>query len=424
MAGLAVVAAGVEEGHLVQQAVRRRRQVVHGGHEAVLGADVGQRFNVQVAGQLQPPVAAPRPEAAGKPLVGVAHLQVRGVEVPGLAGIKGQRDRIVGEVGLVERLDAHRARYVGAVHHPQEALPFQGVGGRQEQRRHVRPARIGFGRRRGEVGQVACGGGQQAHRHDVALRLHPQPPLARAVAQRAGEAGGVAAFQFRRRERPRLSGGHLSGHRRRAGLPGIVRSGDADPRRIRARVDQPKVAFLPVVAAGVEERHPVRAVVHRRCGVVHGGHEPVGGAHVGERLDVQVARQGEPPVALAGPDAFGQTLARVAALQVPGVQVDRLRGPDGQGDGGGRRPGVVRRFNANLAILSRVVDHPQEALPAGVFGNTQKQPNALRFRGRIGGALARRKRCSEQSQRGEQRCPPMDETRRRSRTCRLVPDHA
>ena len=114
---------------------------------------------------------------------------------------------------------------------------------------------------------------------------------------------------------------------------------------------------------------------------MHGGHKAVVGAHVGERLDVQCAGQGQPPVAPARPEPLGEALAGVAALQVPGVQVDGLHGADLKVRRPGGGAGVVHRLNAHGPCLAGMVDHAQEALPTGGLGGAKEQPDALRLEG-------------------------------------------
>ena len=56
--------------------VGRRHDVMHRRKEAVLGADVGKRFDVEIAIKRQPPVTLARPRTPRQVLGWVARLQV------------------------------------------------------------------------------------------------------------------------------------------------------------------------------------------------------------------------------------------------------------------------------------------------------------------------------------------------------------
>ena len=164
-------------------------------------------------------------------------------------------------------------------------------------------------------------------------------------------------------EGPRGAGGN--GHpnlaaRRRAA---IVYAGDRDFRCLLARVHEPQPTDLVGVATRVEDRHPVVAVHVRRYDIVHRREKPVlRRADVGQHLDVQIARQRQPPVAVAGPGSLGQALLRVALLHILRVEMNRLIRVDVQRDRAETRSGVVDRLDADLARPRRVVDDPHEAL--------------------------------------------------------------
>ena len=202
---------------------------------------------------------------------------------------------------------------------------------------------------RGEIGQVAgVAAAQQAHHQERLVRGHVQPPLAAPVAQRA-----VHALAGLQRAGGEGSRGPRAQHRGRAAARRsavVVYPADGCGCRLRTQIDHAQEARLPPVAARVERGHavhPARWLHH----VVHGGEEAVGGAHVGERLEIEgfdlkvlgVKRRGElqPPVARAVANAFGQALGGVAVLQVPRVEVDGLAGVDGQRHRAVAHAGVV-----------------------------------------------------------------------------------
>ena len=96
--------------------------------------------------------------------------------------------------------------------------------------------------------------------------------------------------------------------------------------------------------------------------VVHARQEPVGGADVGEHLELQGRANAKAPVPGARPDAGGEPLVRIAVLEVVGVEVRGLVRPDVNGDGDGRHPGVVDPFDAHRARGGGVIDDANEAL--------------------------------------------------------------
>ena len=169
-------------------------EIVHAGHEPVGGADVAKHLDVQVAAQLQAPCSSPLADAGGEPLVGVAQLEVVGVEVHGFTAVHRQGDRAMRYARVVERGDLHGAATGTPIDHPREPL-LGGVGCRREQRHSVN-ALVILGRSSGDVGQMAGGALHQAHHLDRIVRLDGQPPLALAVAKRPGKALGIPAFEL------------------------------------------------------------------------------------------------------------------------------------------------------------------------------------------------------------------------------------
>ena len=58
--------------------------------------------------------------------------------------------------------------------------------------------------------------------------------------------------------------------------------------------------------------------------MVHTREEAVRRLHIGQRRDIEIGDQFEPPVALTVTGAGPDTLLRVSRLEVVGIEVDRL----------------------------------------------------------------------------------------------------
>ena len=118
----------------------------------------------------------------------------------------------------------------------------------------------------------------------------------------------------------------------------------------------------------------------RQRHIVHAGQETVPGADVAQHLDIERARELQPPVPLARPDALRQTLARVARLQGLGVEVLRLSHTDGQRHWTGVLTRVVPGVDAHLPIVVGTVDDPHKALVSVLprpARRRRKQPDAM-----------------------------------------------
>ena len=100
-------------------------------------------------------------------------------------------------------------------------------------------------------------------------RRHLPLPVAQGALQAV-----AAGLQIRRRQRPDRVGIKRQRHRGRARLARIVGARHRDLDRVRAGVDEPQEARLAEVAGGVEEVHPVLAILNGRQRV-HAGHEPI-----------------------------------------------------------------------------------------------------------------------------------------------------
>ena len=108
-------------------------EVEHAGQHAVPGADVRKHLDVQSAFEPEAPVALHRRAGgAGQSLLGIALFEVIRVEVDGLVGRDGQRQRWGLPPGVVDGVDSHLAIGHGTVDDPHEALAV-GIRCRQHQ---------------------------------------------------------------------------------------------------------------------------------------------------------------------------------------------------------------------------------------------------------------------------------------------------
>ena len=154
-------------------------------------------------------------------------------------------------------------------------------------------------------------------------------------------------------------------------------------------VDHAQAADLVPIARGIEETHVVthrvvgasRPVASRdelaRHHVVDAGQEAVRGADVGQGLDVERGVELQAPVADAVAEAAGEPLARVAVLEVPGVEVRRGAGGDGEGDGAEASAGVVDGADAYEAGVVGAVDDPDESHQPGTVAGGDDQGEAV-----------------------------------------------
>ena len=153
---LVEIAARVERGDVVR-GVRDERDVMHWRYETRPAAHKGKRFNHQAAVAAvdgEPPIAAPRADAARQPLVRVALLQVVRVEVDDAVRRHRDRYRRRAVARVVHGPHLHRPARVRVVDDAREAL-LQRVGRSLEQRDVVRFGEDG----RGEDRQTAEHGG-------------------------------------------------------------------------------------------------------------------------------------------------------------------------------------------------------------------------------------------------------------------------
>ena len=296
----------------------------------------------------------------------------------GFPRIQVQGDGAEPPPGIVDGVNADRAGRLRVVGDAREAL-LRRVGGGYEQRDALVGA-VG-----GQVGQVAGGAFQQIHHLNGSIGGDAQPPLAGAVAKPPAQAG-AARFKFLSRE-----GAGFPGRQSQIDIPGggrpcaaVVHACNRNLGAAAVGVDEAQLAHLVAVAAGVENRRQVQNfglgsfAGHQ---IVHAGQEPVRGADIGQRFNVQVGFQLQPPIPLAAAGAAGQSLGRVARLQVIGVEVRRGFGAQGKPDRPGPPAGVVDRKDAHRAGFAGAVDDANEAL-LHLVGRRHEQRDLMRGRQR------------------------------------------
>ena len=261
----------------------------------------------------------------------------------GCVGIDVEGDRAVVPFGVVERLDANLAAFIGVIDDPHEALPF--VPCRGKERHGVNVVGEVAGRRR-QVRQVAGRTFEQAHHLDGLLGHDVESPLAGAVAEtlplvRRG-------FQLLGVERPRRAGGNRDPHIGFGNDAAVVDASDRDLRVRHAEVDDAQATSLIGVAGRIEGGNAVNAILGCHD-VVHGRQEPVGRAHVRQHLDIEVAFERQPPIAETRSGGAGQPLRRVAEFEIARIEMHRLSGADGQGDRTVGVAGIVYGVDADFA---------------------------------------------------------------------------
>ena len=164
-------------------------------------------------------------------------------------------------------------------------------------------------------------------------------------------------------------GGDRAGSSRRHGElhrafgPGavIVRTFDLHLRVAISGVDQPQPALLRHVLAGIEYRDVVVPRFNLRDDIVDARHEAVSSADEGERQDVEIGLELEPPVALTVADSARESLVRIPRFEVLGIEVPARVRTDGEGDCCGLIAVVVDGEDLHLAGLIRAVDDPNES---------------------------------------------------------------
>ena len=231
----------------------------------------------------------------------------------------------------------------------------------------------GVGGHGGEVGSVSGRAVQQAHRENWLVRRYLQAPLALAGAQTAG-------FELASGKRGRGTW-YDSGDDVLVSLtPFVVDATNGDSSRLLARVDQPQLAHLALVAAGIEDGDVMRAVALRRQ-VVQASEEAIAGAHVREHLHIELGDQGQPPGTFGrSANAAGEALLGIAIVQVLGIEVARLACAKRQRDRPAPYAGVVERLDTDLASDIADVDHADEALPrVRLIGRAEQRHDMASF---------------------------------------------
>ena len=189
----------------------------------------------------------------------------------------------------------------------------------------------------------------------------------------------VAGLELPRTEHARLAPGQHEADRssRRRYAP-IVDGGDRDPGFSRARIDQAQSALLPVVAAGIEDRHAVMPCRFFRHHVVHAGEEAVAGADVRQRLEVQGRLQLQAPVAVAVPNPARQSLRSVSSLQITGVEMHRRLRGQRDGDRPEALARVVDGVDAHRPRAIGSIDDSYEPLLDGVGSRRHQRDDVWR----------------------------------------------
>ena len=263
----------------------------------------------------------------------------------------------------LEHLPGRQLRFARRRRHPEvRPPPRRGIDHLRARRRSRRtPAAR-------HVRQHAPGSPHQTQHVDLAIRLQTQPPAPAARAQRS-EHPRFAFRKRRRRQRPR-------GPRRKRQLhrasrrPRVVRARQPNLRRLPARVQQPNLAGLAPQQRFVA--HPALRLHSRRA--AQRRQRTRRRVHVRQHLDVRLARQLQPPVALARARAPRQTLLRVALLKVRRVELPRRFSCQRQLQPLVRAVRRVERIDPDLRRIRRTVHHPnQPATPLSVRRRRQQR---------------------------------------------------
>ena len=222
---------------------------------------------------------------------------------------------------------------------------------------------------------MAGGGGHQVHHLDGPVGGNEQGRLAAVDGVQAAVDVAGAALEIRRRHPGRTPCRYRQGDLA-AGLAVVVATaGDRHVHLVVARIDQAQPTLLSVVPRRIEDGNAVADGGFGRD-VVHAGQKAIlPGADVRQRLDVEfAAEEQKAPVAFTLSHALGQTLARVAVLEVVGIEVHRLVGADGQLRGTVLRSGIVEPVDAHRTPDFGVVDDPDETLSlVGIRGRHEQR---------------------------------------------------
>ena len=196
----------------------------------------------------------------------------------------------------------------------------------------------------------------------------PTPSPRRPLSPLAPDSSSSAAIE---RASP---GGETQMHRAaRWRLSRVVATRYGDVDSIVGGIDQAQTAHLLVVAAGVEERNVLtdRGFAHD---LVHGSHEPVRGPpDVRQSLDVEFARNQQPPISFPVAQPSRQPLPGIAGFQIARVEVRGTALPEGKRDRSVRFPAVVDSVNPCGPGRVRVIDEPRESFQLLAGGREQRE---------------------------------------------------
>ena len=91
--------------------------------------------------------------------------------------------------------------------------------------------------------------------------------------------------------------------------------------------------------------------------------EPGGRVNVGERLDVQLGFQNEPPVPLAIPNTCSNSVDCITLFQIRGTEMNRVLRLDGECEWTEDATGVIYGVDGYFSRLSGVIDDSHHAMP-------------------------------------------------------------
>ena len=349
-----------------------RHEIVHRRQKPVLNpqrTDIGQNGDVERGAEAQAPVPAARAGAQEKTLAGIALLKVVRVYDEAFKRIDPQGHRPVRRARVIDRLDAYAAGLARAVDDAQHALKVRARGRREQPHRMDRRRPVAAVHRSNRPArQIAHGPAarahQQVHHLDRPVRRHHQPPPPRPVAERAAQTLAVARLELLRRH-------HARRPRRQRQAHGATRRGaividplDGHRSRRRAGIDQAQTAHLTPAAGRIEQCDPVPRTALRHH-ILHAAHQPGLRPAVGQDLDIEGTGQLQTPGSHARADARAEALLRIAFLEIAGIEMDRLAGPDGQRHRAMAQAGIVVGHDADRARFHRVIDDTHMADAAG-----------------------------------------------------------
>ena len=151
------------------------------------------------------------------------------------------------------------------------------------------------------------------HRMDGAVGSKRQPPLAKAVTQRAGHPS--AKLQLIGTERASRASWNLHPHRTAGRLAKIVLAANRDDDIGVIRVDKPQTTNHLRIVEPVEHIHAKHAIARRHC-FLQVDEQPFFRAPERMYVDVQRRSQSQPPMAFRQAETRCQPLGKVAVFQI------------------------------------------------------------------------------------------------------------